>query len=145
MIDWSLNLSQIITPFPPSNLWQIFIWDVFLYVVQKNTDVCHKFMFSLTRFFWQESKQEKASKQEVKTHKNFKKTHKYFTNLVFDRLISKPFSNSRPISSFKFVVDFYLSCVFCTTKCTFSLGTHIFYLLPDMTDWKIVHVLWKSK
>ena len=29
LMDWSLNLSQIITPFPPSNLGQIFIWDVF--------------------------------------------------------------------------------------------------------------------
>ena len=29
LMDWSLNLSQIIKPFPPSNLGQIFIWDVF--------------------------------------------------------------------------------------------------------------------
>ena len=29
LIDWSLNLSQIMTAFPPSNLGHIFIWDVF--------------------------------------------------------------------------------------------------------------------
>ena len=39
-------------------------------VIQKNSDICHKFEFYLTRFFWQKSKQEKASKREVKTHKN---------------------------------------------------------------------------
>ena len=76
-------------------------------------------MFSLTRFFWLKSKQEIAPKQEVKTYKNCKKNLQIL-NQVFERLISKPFSNSRPISSLKFVVDFYLWRVFCTTKCTFS-------------------------
>ena len=40
------------------------------FIVQKNSEICHKFMFSLTRFLWQKSKQEKASKREVKTHKS---------------------------------------------------------------------------
>ena len=50
----------------------------------------------------------------MKTHKNCKKNLQMLTNSVFDRLISKPFSNSRPISSLKFVVDFYFWLVFCT-------------------------------
>ena len=86
------------------------------FVVQKNSNICHKFMFSLTRFYDKNQNKEKLQNRKWKLTKSSRKTHKYLTNSVFDRLISKPFSNSRSISSFKFVVDFYLWRVFCTTK-----------------------------
>ena len=73
----------------PFFFFKIFLIEDYLcikvhFVVQKTSEICHKFMFSLTRFVWQKSKQEKASKQEVKTHKNC--MEKYLTNSVFDRL-----------------------------------------------------------
>ena len=53
------------------------------FVVQKTSNICHKFTFCLTTFFWPKSKQDKAWNQEVKTYKNFKKNSKILNKFNF--------------------------------------------------------------
>ena len=55
LMDWSLNLSQIIKPFPPSNLGQIFIWDVFF--VRRNAPLRpHQVKYSKTKIPFKSAK-----------------------------------------------------------------------------------------
>ena len=55
LMDWSLNLSQIIKPFPPSNLRQIFIWDVFF--VRRNAPLRpHQVKYSKTKIPFKSAK-----------------------------------------------------------------------------------------
>ena len=85
-----------------------------------------------SHFLWQDffdknENKEKLQKGKWKLTNLPWKTYKYSTNSVFDRLITKPFSNNDSISSYKFGTDFHLRRIFCATKCTYRTEIYTFF------------------
>ena len=90
------------------------------FVVQKTAIFVTNSHFLWQDFFDKNQNKKKLQKGKWKLTNLPRKTYKYLTNSVFDRVITKPFSNNHTISSFKFETDFYLRRVFCARKCNFT-------------------------